>query len=120
MIRGFLLDEHLPVWWRPTIFRLQPHLRLFRVGDAGAPPLRSSDSVVLEWCASHQFAFITNNRRTIPFHLAALTAQGRHVPGVFISRASLSIEVVAENLDLLAGASLPDEFQDQIRYLPIV
>ncbi len=31
----------------------------------------------------------------------------------------LSIHILASELSLIEGASLPDEYQDQIRYVPI-
>ena len=50
MIAGFLLDEHLPRWWRRTILRQCPELTIWRVGDPEGPPLQSPDPVILEWC----------------------------------------------------------------------
>jgi hypothetical protein len=53
MIAGFLLDEHLPRWWRRTILRQCPELTIWRVGDPEGPPLQSPDPVILEWCEEH-------------------------------------------------------------------
>ena len=36
MIRGFLLDEHLPKWWRRELRRAAPDLIVWRVGDPDA------------------------------------------------------------------------------------
>jgi hypothetical protein len=119
MNAGFLLDENLPTWWRPTITRLQPQLRVLCVGESGAPPLRSSDPVLLDWCEGNNCYLLTNNRRTMPRHLTAHVARGHHVPGIFTVSPKLDVTDLATELALIDGASLPDEYQDQIRHLPL-
>jgi hypothetical protein len=118
MIRGFLLDEHLPKWWRRELRRAAPDLNVWRVGDPDAPPLGSFDRVLLEWCEEHDFLFLTNNRKSMPQHLADHVAEGRHMPGVFVVNPSMSMLKLAGTLNLIAGASLEDEYRDQIQYLP--
>jgi hypothetical protein len=119
MSYGFLLDEHLPLWWRAALLRRQPHLRVWRVGDPGAPALHSPDPVILEWCEMNGFMLVTNNRRSMPQHLADHEARGRHVFGIFVASPALSFDDLATDLSLIEGASLPDEYLDQIRFLPI-
>jgi hypothetical protein len=87
----FLLDESLPKWWRTAINRRQPHLVVWRVGDPGAPMLRSSDPSILEWCETNDFLLLTNNRHRMPQHLANRVAQGRHIPGIFIVHSGTDI-----------------------------
>jgi hypothetical protein len=120
MSLGFLLDENLPTWWRAEISRRHSQLVVWCVGDPGAPSRESSDPVILEWCGTNHFVLITNNRASMPRHLAGHVAGGRHVPGIFIVDPGAGIDGVAEILSLIEGASLPDEHQDQIRYLPIL
>jgi hypothetical protein len=55
----------------------------------------------------------------MPGHLAMHNAQGRHVLGIFLIDPTLSIAELANDLALIEGASLPDEYQDQIRFLPL-
>ena len=116
---GFLFDEHLALWWRGAILRLQPHLRLWYINDPGAPPLQSPDPVLLDWCERNGCYLLTNNRSSMPGHLADHNAQGRHIPGIFIVDPTLNITDLANELALIDGASLPDEYQDQIRFLPL-
>jgi hypothetical protein len=120
MIAGYLLDENLPRAWRGGIVRMEPAVVVWCVGDPSAPPLRSPDPVILGWCEAHQAILLTNNRESMPGHLADHVAQGRHVPGIFVVDPSLSIRQLARTLALIAGASLEDEYQDQIRYLPVI
>jgi hypothetical protein len=85
----------------------------------GHRPCNPPNPVILEWCEAHQFMLLTNNRKSMPGHLARHVAQDRHVPGILIVDPNTAIAAVAEDLALIAGASLENEFQDQIRYLPI-
>lgn len=119
MSAGFLLDENMPSWWHAEIIRQQPHLTVWRVGDPGAPPLQSPDLVILAWCEAHHFLLVTNNRKSMPRHLADHVAQGHHVPGIFVVDPKVDIRELAEQLSLIEGTSLPQEYQDQIRHLPI-
>jgi hypothetical protein len=55
----------------------------------------------------------------MPGHLRDHLAAGRHVPGTLVVPFSLDIGALVEELILIWGASLPDEYQDQIAYLPL-
>jgi Domain of unknown function (DUF5615) len=115
---SFLLDEQLPKWWRSAIVRLQPHLRVWKIGDLGAPALESSDPELLRWCEQNSCFLVTNNRRSMPAHLAGHVASGNHVPGVLVVNPDRNIKDVADVLSFIEGASLPGEYEDQIRHLP--
>jgi hypothetical protein len=117
---GFLLDQHLPKWWKASIARLQPTVTAWRINDGIAPPEHSHDTVLLDWCESYDANLLTNNRSTMPGHLADHVAAGRHVPGIFIVHAQLDITILANSLAYIAGVMFPDEFQDQIVYPPLI
>ncbi len=55
----------------------------------------------------------------MPPHLSDHLVQGLHVPGIFIMNANMSIGDTIEELILIAATSDDDEYQDNIRYLPI-
>lgn len=115
----FLLDENLPGWWRKELLRHVSDLEVWRVGDPDAPPLQSSDPEVLRWCEVHDFILITNHRKSLPRHLSEHTAAGGHVPGIFVVDPTVRMDDLLSELVLIAGASLPGEYRDQIRYLPV-
>ncbi len=119
MNEGFLLDENLPRWWRPSIQQLQPHLRVWHVGDPGVPPFGTQDPEILRWCERNNFYLVTNNRHSMPGHLADHVTAGGHVPGIFVVNPTRSIVVVATELSEIEGAALPNEFQDSSRQLPL-
>ena len=117
---GFLFDEHLPRWWRRAITAIDPGLLIRYVGDPGAPPLHSPDEVLLQWYESFHAIMITNNRSTMPIHLAKHLVAGRHIPGIFLIQPGLDAHVLAHSLAYIVGASLPDEYRDQILFPPLI
>jgi hypothetical protein len=119
MSNQFLLDEHLYRWWPRAVVRLQPGLAVWRIGDYGAPALGSPDPVLLEWCEARNFQLVSDNRRSMPGHLADHLARGRHVPGIFLVPRTIPVVVLAEQLALIAFASFPGEFRDRITHLPL-
>jgi hypothetical protein len=117
---GFLLDENLPDWWLPAICARQPHLVVWKLGDGVAPPKRTPDPVILDWCETNDAILVTNNRTSMPRHLTDHMSGGRHIPGIFLVDQKLDIEVLALTLAHVFGASLPDEYLDQILYPPLI
>lgn len=117
---AYLLDEHLPPLYRVQLQRRRPELTVWMIGDAGAPPRGTLDPDILIWCEAHGFILVTNNRSSMPVHLADHLAQGRHVPGIFVFNATVNVGRIIDDLHLIACASLEGEFQDRIEYLPLI
>ena len=116
----YLLDEHIPAEYRTQLLHHEPQLTVWMVGDAGAPPKGTPDTDILRWCEQNDFALVTNNRKSMPNHLAGhLEAGGGHVPGVFIINLDIRMRLVLEQLILIAGASYEDEYLDRIVYVPL-
>ena len=116
---GFLLDEHVPPIIQARLNQREPRLRVYTVGDNAAPMRGTSDGELLRWIEANQCLLVTNNRATMPLHLAAHLAHGRHLPGIVQLPRRLNVGVVIEDLLLIWAAGQPDEFQDQILYLPL-
>jgi hypothetical protein len=55
----------------------------------------------------------------MPVHLQDHIAGGGHIPGIFVLSPELSMGETIDELILIGEGSLPDEYQDQIRYLPL-
>jgi hypothetical protein len=119
-VTGFVLDEHLPTWWSTAVRRLQPAITVWRIGDGIAPPLRTPDPDILVWCTGNDACLLTNNRTSMPGHLAAHAAAGLVMPGIFQVDPRLDVNILANSLALLAGAALPGEFDNLISYLPLI
>lgn len=115
----YLMDENVdPVYQTQLLWR-ELDLVVWAVGDEGAPPKSTLDPEILIWCEEHGFILVTNNRTSMPPHLADHLAQGRHVPGIFILNPNMGIGETIDELILIALGSADDEYQDGIRYLPL-
>jgi len=62
---------------------------------------------------------VTNNRRSMPVHLADHLAAGHHVPGILVLRPRASRGVLLDDLVLIAIAAGEDEYRDRIVYVPL-
>ncbi|MGG6269916.1 hypothetical protein ACQ4M3_26705 [Leptolyngbya sp. AN03gr2] len=115
----YLLDEHLNPAYRAQLVRRDSELVVRIIGDLDAPPKGTLDPEILIWCQTNGFILVTNNRKSMPKHLADHLALGRHIPGIFTINTDRSIGQTVEELIIIAGASFEDEYQDRIEYLPI-
>lgn len=121
----YLLDEHLPPLYRAQLLRraesLYPNaaLEVWAIGDPDAPAKGTLDPEILLWCEAHDFVLVTNNRRSMPAHLADHLTAGHHMPGIFTISLDAHIGQLLDELILLAVAALEDEFADCITFLPI-
>lgn len=115
----YLLDEHIAPAYRAQLLRAAPELEVWIVGDPGAPPRGTLDPDMLIWCEEHQFVLVTNNRKSMPRHLADHLALGRHIPGILVINPALAIGDLLDELLLIAGAADEHEYHDLILYLPL-
>lgn len=118
-MRRYLLDEHIPPAYQTQLLYHEPSLRVLIVGNEGTPARSTPDPEILHWCEQNDFNLITNNRESMPQHLADHLAAGHHVPGIFTVNLKVSMELIIEELILIAGASHEDEFRDRIVYIPL-
>ncbi|NJR63890.1 MAG: DUF5615 family PIN-like protein [Cyanobacteria bacterium CRU_2_1] len=107
----YLLDENLAPIYREQLLRRQFDLVVWMVGDPYAPAKGTQDPEILFWCEKNSCLLVTNNRRSMPVHLADHLTQGRHVPGILVLRPRAEIGQVVDDLLAIAGASLKDEYR---------
>ena len=93
-------------------------LDLDRVGDPPDLPLGSEDPAILAWAEGRQRILVSLDKSTMPGHLQRHLATGAHSPGVFVVRPRTPLPLVLSFLVIAAYASVPDEWRDQIRYIP--
>jgi hypothetical protein len=117
-VRALLLDEHVPAFYRVQLLRREPELTVWRIGQPTVPPKGTLDPEILCWCEEYDYLLVTNNRGSMPQHLADHLAAGRHVPGVLSLRPKAAIGRILEHLLLAAGASHEEELRDQIVNVP--
>ena len=51
-------------------------------------------------------------------HLREHLQKGRHIPGILLLRPRASYQQIIDTLDLICMASVPEDFRDQITYIP--
>jgi hypothetical protein len=115
----FLLDENLPTLYRVQLTRLVPELTVWMIGDPGAPERGTQDPDILNWCEQYKFILVTNNRASMPVHLADHLASGKHMPGILVFRPKATIKAILDDLILIANLSETDELRDQIVHIPL-
>jgi len=115
----YLLDEHVDPRLRRALQRRAPEMVVWCVGDAGAPPLQTSDPDILRWCEANGFSLVTNNRASMPVHLRDHLADGWHILGIFTLDPDMTMGETVDELLLIWGASEAEEYLDQLRYLPV-
>ena len=115
----YLLDEHVNPLYRTELLKLEPSMTVWGIGILGAPLKGTLDPDILRWCEENHFILVTNNRRSMPRHLQDHLAEGRHMPGIIQLNPNISIGEVIDDLLLIWATLHPDEFRDQIVYLPL-
>jgi hypothetical protein len=115
----YLLDENLSPAWRNQLLYHQPDLMVWMIGDPFTPAQGTLDPEILLWCEDHQFLLVTNNRRSMPVHLAKHLADNRSIPGILALRKNASMGQAIADLLLIAEVGVEDDFKDRIRYIPL-
>lgn len=78
----FLLDEHVPPFIQVQLAQVEPDIRVYVIGEGSAPVRGTPDPEVLTWIEAHGCMLVTNNRASMPVHLADHLTLGRHLPGI--------------------------------------
>jgi hypothetical protein len=97
--------------------RRNPHVDIVRVQDAGLSG--ADDPAVLEWAAQAGRVLLTHDVATMTRYAYERVHKGLPMPGVFEVTRKVPIRVAIEELLLIAECSLEDEWQGQLRYLPL-
>jgi hypothetical protein len=118
----YLLDENLSPLYQEQLRRYQPELTVVMVGelsDINIPTKGTLDPEILIWCETNNFILVTNNRTSMPVHLAEHLSQHRQVPGIFVLRPKATIGQIIEDLILIALVGEPQDYQNRITYIPL-
>lgn len=99
------------------LLRRRPQLDIVRIQEAGLSG--ADDPTVLAWAATTGRIVLTHDVQTITRYAYDRLTRGEGMPGVVEVSRLVAIGTVIEDLLLLAEASLDDEWQGQILYLPL-
>ena len=93
-----------------------PEMDLVRAQDVGLRKTR--DELVLQWAADHHRVLLTHDRKTMPVFAYARVGAGLLMPGVVVVVVR-SVRRVIEEVALLGICGMPDDVQNQVRYVKV-
>jgi hypothetical protein len=114
----FLIDENLSPDIANGVRQRNAAVDIIHIGGSEAPGKNTLDPVILRFCEAQQRILVTNNRKSMPTHLAEFAAEGHHHWGIFEVRDAATIGDLIEELLLIWGATDASEHVDRVRWIP--
>jgi hypothetical protein len=114
----FLLDENLSPRLKIAVLRLNPAIDILRIGDPTTSPLGTLDPDVLQYLGFSQRLLITDNRTSMPEHLAEYWQQNQQIWGLFWVRPTTTMRQLAEELIIIWESSEAEEWINVIDWIP--
>jgi len=99
------------------LLRRKPDLDIVRIQDEGLSG--ADDQAVLEWSAQNGRILLTHDVSTITHYAYDRVRSGRPMPGIFEVSRDIPINIVIDDILLLAEYSVDGEWEGQVRYLPL-
>ncbi|MFP4438991.1 MAG: DUF5615 family PIN-like protein [Chloroflexaceae bacterium] len=99
------------------ILRRNPDIDIVRAQDAGLTS--ADDPTVLEWAAQTGRVLLTYDVATITYYAYECVRAGQPMPGVFEVSRKIPLTQTIDDIILIAECSLEDEWEGQVRYLPL-
>jgi predicted nuclease of predicted toxin-antitoxin system len=114
----FLIDEDTSHSIRDGLQRRQPEIEVLVIGGVDAPLLSTRDEEILKFIEREGYILITSDLG-MPVHLQTHRQAGGHVPGILTLRPNFSYGQIIDELELIWFAGVPEDFQDQLRHIPL-
>jgi Domain of unknown function (DUF5615) len=112
-----LSDEDVPASIALGLRKRHPGLDVLRVQQVG---LRTKpNSEVLEWAAKHGRQVYTRDRKSMTATAWNRVQLGLEMPGLFVLPEGVRVGAAVEELELIALASDPKDWRDQVIFLPL-
>jgi hypothetical protein len=113
----FLADENFNNRILKRLRRDLPAIDILRVQDTAI--YQASDTEVLAWAAENKCILLTHDIRTIPRFAYDRVKMGLPMPGVIAVPRALPIGQAIDELFVVLGAGTPDDFDNQIKHIPL-
>jgi predicted nuclease of predicted toxin-antitoxin system len=113
----FLADENFNGKLLTGLLNALSELDVIRVQDtdkAGSP-----DPKLLAWAAEQNRILLTHDVQTLAGFAYDRVRAGVPMPGIIEVRISASMGIIIDELVLLITASTAEEFENQVRYIPL-
>jgi len=114
----FLFDEDTANALIEGLLRREPAVDAVRVGQPGAPPRGTKDPELLLAAEAAGRTLVSNDRSTLPDHLADHFAGDHHTWGVILLRGGFPLGRYIEDLLMIWSATTAEEWQDRTDYIP--
>ena len=112
----FLADADLDYAIVQGVRRRELSIDFKSANDAGLEGL--PDDQVLELAAGERRVLVSHDKSTMPVYFAARIRLGLRTPGVLLALPRATVGEVVESLLMIWSSSRPEEWVDQIHYLP--
>jgi Domain of unknown function (DUF5615) len=99
------------------VLRQNPNVDIVRVQDVGLTAV--DDPSILEWCAKEGRILLTHDVATMTRYAYDRVKAELPMPGVFEVSRQVPIGVVIEELLIIVECSEAEEWEGQVRYLPL-
>ena len=113
----FAADENLNIHIVNGLLERDPTIDIVRVQDSDLAG--KDDPTVLQWAAGDDRILLTHDVTTMPTYASNRLEAGLPMPGLFLIPQDRRISEVIDDLLLIAEVSLDNEWDGQIRYLPL-
>jgi hypothetical protein len=116
MIR-FLADENFNNQIVRGILRQSPNISILRVQDVALSG--ADDPTVLAWAAQEGRIVLTHDVATMTTFAYERIRSGLSMPGLFEISRRVPVGLAIEEVILIAECSFDDEWEGQVRFLPL-
>jgi len=113
----FLADENLNNQIVRGVLRQNPDIDIVRVQDVGLKG--ADDPDVLSWAAQEGRIILTHDLATMIAFAYERIQAGLLMPGLFEVKRRVPVGLVIEEIILIAECSLDEEWEGQVRFLPL-
>ena len=113
----WLADENFNNDILRALFRANRDLDIVRAQDIGLTG--AADEAVLAWAAAQSRVLLTHDVSTMTAYAYRRVMKGERMPGVFEISRRVPIRAAVEDILLLTECSHSDEWEGEVRYLPL-
>jgi hypothetical protein len=113
----FAADENFNGTLLKQLRQRFPHLDIVRVQDTAM--YQASDPALLEWAANEDRIILTHDVQTLVGYAYERVEQGLPMLGVLLIPEKLDIGEALADLELAIGAGNPNDFRDQVTFIPM-
>jgi Domain of unknown function (DUF5615) len=115
----FLLDENLSEVIKKQLLFKEPAIEVVCIGEQGVPPKGTLDPDILLWIEQSGYILVTNNRTSMPNHVADHFNAGRSFPGILQLKPDTTISELIDTLQMIWQASEDWEYYNTVQYVPL-